>query len=173
MRDTDQIIAIREVMVPIMGAGVRIVQGYPPDTAAQPSQPTISLYAISAVDYGSPSRSAVWNEEAQSFDYEEQQVVETTWQANAIVVDATDDMDSDTLLRKFRMSLRSQPVLEALRRNGLALYRPRDIRKNPIAESDGGNPEMVNSFDFVVQHTDILKSATEAVTSYDVAVHRV
>ncbi|MEG0966701.1 MAG: hypothetical protein RSG92_15135 [Pseudomonas sp.] len=171
MRDIDQITAMREVMLPLLPAGTRMLQGYPPSTMAQPSAPTISLYALPGVDYGFVSRRDVWN--GATFDHIETQVVETTWQVNAIVPNADDAMDADTLLRQFRMHLRSDSAMAALRAKGLNLYRPRDIRRTPIAESDGGDPEWTVSFDVTVQHSDILTATTPVVVSTETIIERV
>jgi hypothetical protein len=176
MRLTDLIVQLRTVMLPRLPAGADVLQGWQPTTQGAPDAPAITLYVTSDVDFGSPSRADVWDEPNAIFVHREVQQRETTFQVNAIVpaVNPADltALTAQDLLRQFRMHLRSDAVLAALRVAGLSILRPRDIRQVWV-ESDGGQPESNPSFDLVVRHSDILESTTPVVITSAVIIERV
>lgn len=177
MRDTDQVVAFRSALLPVLPAGTEFLQGWQPTSVAQPAGPTITMFKVADVDYGSPGREDVWDEPAGLFIHREVQHRETTWQINAIVpsIDLAEGMAALTpgdLLRLLRMHLRSDAVMAQLMAAGVSILRPRDIRNVPV-EGDGGQPEQNPSFDVIVRHSDILTATTPVVTSTVTHIERV
>lgn len=164
--------ALRAVLGPRL-PDVEMVQGWQPTTQGTPAGKTLTLYVIGDVDVGSPLRAERWNEERQDFDHVETQVRETTFQVNALIPSVgVDEEQPDEMLARFRAFLRSDPVLAELRRHGLSILRPRDVR-NPAGPGDRAQPEQTPSFDLTVRHSDVLLLSTPAVESFQISIERV
>jgi len=103
------------------------------------------------------------------------QIVETTFQVEALVPDDPSDLAQVTALDALhvaRMVIGSLPFVEALRADGVGVQRPTNVR-TPYFTNDRDQFEMSPSFDFTVSHKRSIIQSINSIDSMSVDIHSV
>lgn len=181
MKDNELIIAVRTVTLarlaaPSYGLGtLELKQSFQPTQQGVSSVACLFMHKITDRRYGSPQRKEQWNEVLLQFDYVESELIETTFQCNAL---APQDPANNTELtpadyvKAFARALQSDPVLIALQAQGVGVLRITEIRSG-YTSNDKEQFQQEPSFDVTFTHRNTTIDTLAPVVSREVIIDRV
>lgn len=178
MLDYDIVDIIRPAIISFMqsrfNTTIEFKAGNQPLKVGTNSAPTVYWYSLPTKRYGSPRRRSFWDEANTQMRYEETQILETTFQLNALVKQDVNNLTitANDLLTQVSFIMQSQEFLDRLNTNNLSIYRITEIR-NTYFESDNGGYEDNPSFDVVIQHNQTITSDINHINRFEDNTRRV
>lgn len=131
-----------------------VIQKNQPTPQGIPYEPAIFLEKLFDHHYGYPAISYSYQESTNQFDTTESQIVETTFQISAFVIQEPADLTIPTasdVVHYLKQYMSSRGVIRDMLTNNLAIYRVSEIR-NPYFHDDRERYEANPSFDIVCVH---------------------
>jgi len=134
-----------------------VKQSYQPTQQGVPTCPTVFIHKVGDHRYGFPRKEYQWNEVKQRMVDTETQVMETTYQVNALYVQDPANMvqlTSSDLVNETAAILQSDFFLNILHENDIGMERITDIRQTYF-QDDRDRSEASPSFDFTIAHKQV------------------
>ena len=156
-------------------SSVVVRQSYQPTQHGTPTGSAVFLHKLGDKRHGSPHRANVWNELTSKMIYTETEVMETTFQVDALSIQnpaVTTSITAGDIVNKVATILQSQATIDALLAANLSIMRIGEIR-NQIFKDDRDNFEASPSFDFILQHETATITEAEILTTTEYAIKRV
>lgn len=151
------------------GITVGIKQNYQPTKQGTPTLPTLFLFKLHDVRLGFPKRKDVWNVDDEIMEHTETEIIESTYQVNALAIQNpanTTQLTANDYLRRATMVLQSDNAIKTLFNAGVGIYGIRAIR-TVFFTDDKDNQESNPHFEFTVNHrdefTDVINSTVTLV----------
>lgn len=156
-------------------SSVVVKQSYQPTQQGTPTGSAVFLHKLGDRRYGSPHRANVWDAIASKMIYTETEIMETSFQVDALAIQNPSNLLSITasdIVNRVATILQSQATIDALLASGLSVMRIGEIR-NPQINDDRDNFEAAPSFDFILQHETATITEAEILTTTEYAIKRV
>lgn len=169
-----KILLVRELTAGLARAGVTlpVIAGNQPTTQGREDE-GIYFFPISSNAAGWQGRNYETNT-LPLIPMTDTQIVETTFQVEALVPDDPSDLAQITALDALhvaRMVIASLPFVEALRVDGVGVQRPTNVR-TPYFTNDRDQFEMSPSFDFTISHKRAIIQSVNSIDAIGVDIHR-
>jgi hypothetical protein len=154
---------------------LQLAQSFQPTNQGVNTAPTLFLFKLSDHRYGFLERTDVWNPDTETMVHTETQLYETMFQISTL---ATQDPTNTSLPTASDYAniaagiMNSDAARLALNAQGINIYRITDVR-NPYFMDDRDRFEASPSFDFTVQHQQVITSTSLAADRIVVNVDRV
>jgi hypothetical protein len=178
MTDNDLI----KLIVSILNAGftaqgltVSVRQSFQPTKQGVNNGAQVFFTKISDGRYGFLKRKDVYNTLTQTFDHEETQLYESTFQVNALAIQDPSDINSLTASDYVNLAasiIQSDYARSVLIAENVGILRVTAVR-NPQFVDDKDRFEASPSFDFTLTYSRSLLSTTPVVESYEHKIARV
>lgn len=151
---------------------VRVIAGNQPTTQGRKDE---GLYFFQIADALAGWQARSYERKlGNNLDMEDRQVVETSFQVQALVIDDPASLAQLTaldVLHAAKMIIASLPFVEAMQRDSVGVQRPSNIR-TPYFTNDRDQFEMSPSFDFTLSHERGIITSIKAVESAVLDIHR-
>lgn len=147
-------------------ANLPIVQAFQPTQQGVNTQATAYLYKIGDHRLGTPYRTDAWDVVNGVMMHTELQDYETTFQISALVTQdplTPTQLTASDVLNQIAYILQSSKTIAALAAQSVGMLRVEEVR-NPYFTDDRGRNEASPSFDFVVQHKQIVMSQSDPIS---------
>ena len=134
-----------------------VLQSYQPTQQGVPTAPTVFLHKIADHPYGYPRKEYNWHEDTQRMVYTDTQMMESTYQVNALFIQDPDNMVQLTatdLLQEVRACVQSDLFMQTLRDNDIGMERVMQVVQTYFYD-DRDRQEASPSFDFTVTHKQV------------------
>lgn len=155
--------------------GVSIKQAFQPTNQGMNSGPTLYLHKLGDHRYGYLNRTDVWDAAHSQMVHTERQIYETMFQCTALSIQDPTNINGTTasdLANAAVSIMQSDVTVNALLAQSIGIYRVTDVR-NPYFVDDKQRYEANPSFDFTLQHEQIIVTTTPQITSFDFNLKRV
>jgi len=158
-------------------ATVQLAASFQPTNQGVNTPPTIFLFKIGDHRYGFLERTDVWDVDTETMVHTETQIYETMFQISALSIQnpatATTSTPTASDLANVAASIMQSDVTRlALNAQGINIYRITDVR-NPYFMDDKNRFEASPSFDFTVQHQQVVTTTSPVSTKFVVNIDRV
>lgn len=154
---------------------VVIKQNFQPVQQGANIGPTLYIHKLGDHRYGWLERTDVWDQDLATIVHTERQLYESMFQITALSIQnpalITQKTASD-LANIAAGIMQSDVTRQTLTNQGLNIYRITDIR-NPYFVDDKDRFEASPSFDFTLQHEQVIISTTPAVDEFTLDIERV
>lgn len=150
-------------------------QSYQPTQQGVPEGPVYYLSRLFDKRYGYLRRDDEWNEATSTMVHTETQVMESTFQVDALWTQdpaVPAQLTAGDLVRRISSIMQSDATRAALKAAGVAVLRVQEIR-NPKFANDKDRFQASPSFDFTVQWTLTTVTTTPHIDAYEAAIYRV
>ena len=157
------------------GNAVAIKQSYQPTTQGVNTQNTIYLFKIGDHRYGWTGKTDVWDQDTETEVHTERQWYETMFQLSALALQNAADVNSKTasdLLNIAAAIMQSDATLAALHAQGVGILRVTDVR-NPYFTDDKDRYEAAPSFDFTLEHEQVIISSSPVIEDVEFNIQRI
>jgi hypothetical protein len=131
-----------------------VIQKNQPTPQGLPYEPAIFLEKLFDKHYGFPAVSYAYQSTPDNFSTAESQIVETTFQISAFVIQSPENTTIPTasdVVNYLRQYLSSRATIYNMRTNGVAIFRVTDIR-NPYFQDERERFEANPNFDIICVH---------------------
>lgn len=168
MHDNELIIAfsgLLEEASAMSGWNYQVIQQAASTQEGIPSTPTIFFQKLFDDAHGWPAAKNVYDRTADKFNESSTQVVETTMQVSALVIQDPMNLTLPTasdVVNYMHLYLSSRPTIKRMLKMGFSQYRVKNVR-NPYFEDDRHRFEANPSFDVVLTHERQIIFDTPAV----------
>jgi hypothetical protein len=152
----DLIATQAEAAIASAGWNYVVIQKNGPDQQGLPTNPGVFLEKIGDHRYGYKSVKQTYRPTTDDFAETETQVLETTFQISALVIQNPNDLTIPTasdVANYVCMYMQSNSVISNLRQQGVSILRVSDVR-NPYFVDDRERFEGNPSFDLIVTHSN-------------------
>lgn len=155
---------------------VSVKQSFQPKAQGANSQKTMYLFKLFDRLYGSPERKDEWINEPTPglMRHTERQKILSTFQLTATLTQSVlaNGQTSSDLANIAASIMRSDFAMTELQKEGLSIFRVMDVR-NPGGLNDRDQNEFYPSFDFTIEHEQVIISEVPAVFTTEFNVARV
>lgn len=158
-----------EAAVAAAGWAFTVLQKNQPTQEGIPEAGSVWFEKISDYKYGSMKKSCVYRSQTNDFLETNTQVMETTFQISAFVIQDVSNLNLPTAsdaLNHVCLYLQSFQTIEALKQLGVSTMRVTDLR-NPFFIDDNERFEGNPTFDIVLQHERTVEFITPAVSKVE------
>lgn len=151
-----------------IGISVNLVQAYEPTNQGANSAATVYFQKLLNKRYGFTGRNSRWDTLTNTMIYDETQVIETTFQINALVRQNPSSLSytASDIVNFAAAIMSSSKMIRTLQAAGVGIYRITEIR-NPYFVDDRGQYEASPSFDFTLSHNQDIITTAPIVQSID------
>jgi hypothetical protein len=155
---------------------VKIKQAFQPRNQGANTAPTLYIHKLGDHRYGFPKREDIWDQETSTMIHEEKQIYESMFQITGLSIQdpkkaATQPTASD-IVNAASHAMQSDYAIKSLLAKELSIYRVTAIR-NPYFVDDKERFEASPSFDFTLQHEQVIISTTPIISDYELNIERV
>lgn len=162
---------IEELLLQFFTINAKIIKGFQSNKVGADSGVVIYYHAITNKNMGLPKRDSTYNSGVEEMEYTEKQILESTFQFNALVPKGSDITASD-VLTSTRIVINHLDFIEHIQENNLSVYKPTIIRSGWF-ESDNGGYEDNPSFDVTFQHEQITTTIINSISEFEANIERV
>lgn len=144
-----------------LGITIDLVQAYEPTNQGINTGDTVYFQKLFNKRHGHTGRSNYWDLLTSTMVYTETQVIETTFQINALVRQNPSSLGNTAsdIVNYAAAIMSSTKMLKTLQAAGVGIYRITEVR-NPYFIDDRGQYEASPNFDFTLTHNlDIITTA--------------
>ena len=131
----------------------------------------VYYYPTANTNIGLPKRSSFFDNDSGKMNYQEKQILETTFQINSLVPE-NDIITATDLLVYVRIIFEHLDFINYLKDNNLSIYKPTAIRSGWF-ETDNGGYENNPSFDVTFHHEQVTNSFTNFVSKFENIFERI
>ena len=179
MRDNDLIRLFLPIIVDGLEAdgftGVTVKQANQSTQQGINTNPTVYFYKLADKRYGFLRRDDTWDEEASEMVHTEEQVYETTFTVQALVIQKPPNpygYTASDLVNEVASIMQSDSAREILMQSGVGILRIQPIL-NPYFTDDRDRFEASPSFDFTLTYKQTRVSTTPVIESFEYNIYRV
>lgn len=152
--------------------GVDVIAANQPTQQGVPLSPTVTFFKVADHRYGFLGRFNNWNPSNLTMEHTEEQMYETTFQVNALVLQnptTPNQYTASDLVNEVSAIMQSDNTLDILYNNGIGILRITAV-SNGYFKDDMDNFEASPSFDFTLTHTQTRVSTGNAIdhVEYDI-----
>lgn len=155
---------------------VAVKQNFQPRNQGANSGPTLYIHKLGDHRYGFLQRKNEWDEYEEIEIHTETQLYESMFQITALSIQnpklGIDQLTASDLANVSAGIMQSDATVDALTAKGLNIYRITDVR-NPYFVDDKERFEAAPSFDFTLQHEQVIISQTPVVDDFTLDIERV
>lgn len=154
---------------------VIVKQRYQPTQQGTPTQSTVFVHKISDHRYGYPQYKDVWDETAQTETQTKVQLYESMFQLSGLSIQNPKldvQFTASDIINMAAAIMQSPETIATLKQNNVSIYRITDIR-NPYFEDDRARFEADPSFDFTLQHEQVIISTSPVIEDFILNIERV
>lgn len=154
---------------------IAFAQNFQPTAQGVNTQNTVYLNKLGDHRYGYLERTNVWDQDAQTMIHTETQFYETMFQINALAIQDAANVNSLTasdIVNLAAAILQSDASRATLIAAGVNILRITDVR-NPYFMDDKDRFEADPSFDFTLEHEQVIVSTAPFITDIVVNIDRV
>lgn len=157
---------------------VAVQQSYQPTNQGVNTQKTVYVHKLGDHRYGTVKRETKWVTDTDGGDrmvHTESQYYETMFQVDALVTQDPKDtsgLTASDLVNFAAAIMQSDAAIQALFDNGIGIIRVEDVR-NPYFENDKNRFQASPSFDFTLEHEQVIVSAGPVATKITINIDRV
>jgi len=154
---------------------IEVVQNFQPTAQGVNTQNTVYLNKLGDHRYGYLERTNVWDQDTETMVHTETQFYETMFQVNGLAIQDPANVNSLTASDIVNMAaavLQSDVSRGTLIAAGVNILRITDVR-NPYFMDDKDRFEADPSFDFTLEHEQVIVSTAPIVTDIVVNIDRV
>ncbi len=157
---------------------VAVQQSYQPTTQGVNTQNTVFIHKIGDHRYGTVKRETYWEPDTDSggtMVHKETQYYETTFQIDALAIQNpanVTQLTASDIVNYVAAIMQSDATLQTLYDNKLQILRIIDVR-NPYFENDKNRFQASPSFDFTLEHEQVIISSGPVASRIIVNVDRV
>lgn len=150
------------------GITADLAQSYQPTKQGVNNNTTIYFFKINDKRYGWVNRSNRWDELTSKMVYTETQIVESTFQINALVKQNPQVLShtASDVVNIVASIMQSQSTIQTLKAAGVGIYRITEIR-NPYFMDDKDQYEASPSFDFTLVYNQSIITTAPIVQTID------
>jgi hypothetical protein len=155
--------------------GVNTIAANQPTQQGVPTSPTVTFYKIADHRYGFLGRFNNWNPLSETMVHTEDQMYETTFQVNALVLQSPltpNQYTASDLVNEVAAIMQSDNTLNILYNNGIGILRITEV-SNGYFTDDMDNFEASPSFDFTLTHTQTRVSTGNVIDHVEYDIFRV
>lgn len=179
MDENQLIINLREAVISGLAmfdiSGVAVEQSYAPRAKGTDLGPAVYIHKLGDRRYGYNGRSDKWEQVESVMVHTERQIIETTYQINALVkreIRNPAQMTAPDLVNAVAEILAHDRTRLFLKLKEIGILRITDVT-NPFFSDDFDQNESSPSFDVVLTHESIRRTESEILQTVDIAIHRV
>lgn len=153
---------------------VQIKQSYQPTQQGANKARTVYLHKITEKRLGSPKTTEFYDQNTSEIIHTETQFYETVFQVNALATQAPGVITESAgdILNIVAYALQSEYGIKKLKQAGIGILRVQGITNTPFLD-DRDRYEFSPSFDFTVEHEQVIVSTSEVVQTVDYNINRV
>lgn len=149
---------------------IQILQNFQPTSQGMPSGPTLYIHKLGDRRYGFLGRTDEWDPDVKTEKHTETQVMESMFQISALSIQnpklGAAQLTASDIANMAAGILQSDVTREFLTAKGLNIYRITDVR-NPYFVDDKARYEAAPSFDFTLQHEQVIISETPTIEAVE------
>lgn len=155
---------------------IAIKQNFQPRNQGANTGPTLYIHKLGDHRYGFLQRKNEWDEYEQTEVHTERQLYESMFQITALSIQnpklGLAQLTASDIANTAAGIMQSDVTVDTLTSKGLFIYRITDVR-NPYFVDDKERFEASPSFDFTLQHEQVIISQTPVVDDYTLDIERV
>lgn len=156
-------------------SSIAVKQDYQPTNQGVNTQPTCYLHKIGDHRYGFLRREDIWDRVHEQMVHTESQYYETMFQVSALSIQnplTPDQPTASDICNIAAAIMQSDATRATLRAQGVGILRIEDVR-NPYFMDDKNRFEASPSFDFTLEHEQVIISTSPTAETIELHIDRV